>query len=103
MIATSRSLLMPVNRELSYECLKWADPKVYKMYVNLRYRGMTLEEAERDAESIYKLKMFILLNYELDELEANGEIEIINDHENEKIIVKNNNYNPKRDESEFVV
>jgi hypothetical protein len=63
---------------------------------------MTLEEAERDAESIYKLKMFILLNYELDELEANGEIEITNDYENEQILVKNNNYCPKHDREDFV-
>jgi len=94
---------MPVDRELAYECLKWADPKVYKMYLTLRYRGMSPEQIEKDAESFHRLKVFALLNEELDRLEANGRIEIINDYENEQILVKNNAYCVKHDRKDFVV
>jgi integrase len=34
---------VPIDRELAYESLKWIDPKVYRMYLRLRYRGMTPE------------------------------------------------------------
>jgi len=81
---------MPVDRELAYECLKWVDPKVYKMYLNLRYRGMSPEQVEKDPDLFYKLKMLVLLNDTLDELEERGVIEIVNDYENERIIVKDN-------------
>jgi hypothetical protein len=54
--------LMPLDRELAYECLKWIDPKVYKMYLNLRYRGTTPEQVEKAPQSIYKLKMLTLLD-----------------------------------------
>jgi len=94
---------MPVDRELVYESLKWIDPKVYRMYVRLRYRGMNPEQVEKDAESYYKLKMVILTNDALDKLEERGLVEIINDYENEQILVKKNQYNPKRDKHRFIV
>ena len=81
---------MPVDRELAYESLKWIDPKVYRMYLRLRYRGLTSEEIKQDLESFYKLKIVALLNEALDRLEARGLIEIINDYENEQILVKKN-------------
>jgi len=81
---------MPVDRELAYESLKWIDPKVYRMYLRLRYRGLTPAEIKQDLESFYKLKIVALLNEALDRLEARGLIEIINDYENEQILVKKN-------------
>jgi len=81
---------MPVDRELAYESLKWIDPKVYRMYLRLRYRGLTPTEIKQDLESFYKLKIVALLNEALDRLEARGLIEIINDYENEQILVKKN-------------
>ena len=87
---------MPVDRELAYECLKWVDPKVYRMYLRLKYRGMTPEQIEKDAESFYKLKAVLVLNDILDRLEERGFIEIINDYENEQILVKENKYNTRR-------
>jgi hypothetical protein len=88
---------MPVDRELSYECLKWVDPKVYKMYLNLRYRGMTREQVEKDPQSFYKLKMLTLLNDTLDELEERGVIQITNDYVNERILVKENQVDARSD------
>jgi hypothetical protein len=88
---------MPVDRELAYECLKWADPKVYKMYLNLRYRVMTPEQVEKDPQSFYKLKMLALLNDTLDELEERGVIEITNDYVNERILVKENQVDERSD------
>ena len=81
---------MPVDRELAYERLKWVDPKVYRMYLRLKYRGMTPEQIAKDSESFYKLKIVIALNDVLDRLEERGFIEIINDYENEQILVKKN-------------
>lgn len=94
---------MPVDRELAYESLKWIDPKVYRMYLRLRYRGMTPEQVKKDAESYYRLKIVMLMNDALDKLEERGLVEIINDYENEQTLVKKNQYNPKRDERGFVV
>lgn len=94
---------MPVDRELAYESLKWIDPKVYKIYLRLRYRGMTSEQVKNDAKSLYKLKMVMLTNEALDELEERGLVEIVNDYENERILVKRNQFKPERDEHSFVV
>lgn len=94
---------MPIDRELAYESLKWINPKVYRMYLRLRYRGMTSEQIRKDAESFWKLKIVMLMNDTLDRLEDRGIIEIINDYENEQILVKKNQYNPKRDEHGFIV
>ena len=94
---------MPVDRELAYESLKWIDPKVYRMYLRLRHRGMTSEQVEKEAESFYKLKIVMLTNDALDKLEERGLVEIINDYESEQILVKKNQYNPKRDKYRFVV
>lgn len=94
---------MPVDRELAYESLKWIDPKVYRMYLRLRYREMTSEQVKKEAESLYKLKVVILMNEALDKLEERGLIEITNDYKNEQVLVKRNQYNPKRDEHNFIV
>lgn len=81
---------MPVDRELAYESLKWIDPKVYRLYLRLRYRGLTSGEIKQDLESFYKLKIVALLNEALDRLEARGLIKIINDYENERVLVRKN-------------
>jgi len=94
---------MPVDRELAYECLKWIDPRVYRVYLRLRYKGMTPEQVKEDAESFYKLQIVALLNNELDKLEEKGMIEIINDYESEQILVKKNQYNPRSDEHGYSV
>lgn len=85
---------MPVDRELAYESLKWIEPKVYRMYLRLRYKGMTKEEIKQDAESFYKLRIFMLMNNALDRMEERGLIEIFNDYDNEQIFFRKNQYNP---------
>ena len=94
---------MPVDRELAYESLKWIDPKVYRMYLRLRYREMTSEQVEKDAESLFKLKMIAITNDVLDKLEERGLVEITNDYDNEQILVTKNQYVPERDERNFIV
>ena len=79
---------MPVDRELAYESLKWIDPKVYKMYLRLRYRGVTNEQIKNETESFYKLRIFMLINDALDRMEEQGLIDIINDYKNEQIILR---------------
>jgi len=98
---------MPVDRELAYECLKWIDPKVYRAYIRLRYREITDEEFQRDSVSYYKLRFIAHTLDVVDSLEQKGLIEVFNDYENERILVRlnqSNQYQPnKRDESGFVV
>jgi hypothetical protein len=94
---------MPVDRELAYECLKWVDPKVYRAYLRLRYREITDEEFQRDSVSFYKLRFIAQTLDVVDSLEERGLIEVFNDYENERILVKLNQYNTKRDEYGFVV
>lgn len=95
---------MPVDRELAYETLKWIDPKVYRAYLRIRYRGITDEEFQKDRISFYKLRIIAQTLDAVDSLEQRGLIEIINDYENERVLVKKNQYQPnKRDESGFVV
>jgi len=94
---------MPVDRELAYESLKWIDPKVYRAYLRLRSREITDEEFQKDSVSFYKLRIFAQILDAVDSLEQRGRIEIVNDYENERVFVRKNRYNPKRDESDFVV
>jgi hypothetical protein len=94
---------MPVDRELAYECLKWVDPKVYRAYLRLRYREITDEEFQKDSISFYKLRFIAQTLDVVDSLEQKGLIEIFNDYDNERILVRLNQYNPKRGEHGFVV
>ena len=94
---------MPVDRELAYESLKWIDPKVYRAYMRLKYREITDEEFQRDSISYNKLRFVAQTLDVVDSLEQRGLIEIFNDYENERVLVKLNQYNPKRGESGFVV
>ena len=94
---------MPIDRELAYESLKWIKPKVYRLYLRLRYRGMTKEQIKQDAESFYKLRIFMLVNGALDRMEETGLIEIHNDYDNEQILFRKNQYNSKRDEKSSIV
>jgi len=95
--------LMPVDRELAYECLKWVDPKAYRAYLRLRYREITDEEFQRDSISYYKLHFIAQTLDVVDSLEQRGVIEIFNDYDNERILVRVNQYSPKREEHGFVV
>ena len=90
---------MPVDRDLAYESMKWIDPKVYRAYLRLKYREITDEEFQKDRISFYKLRIIAQTLDVVDSLEQRGLIEIINDYENERILVRRNQYNPKRDES----
>ncbi len=83
---------MPIDRELAYESLKWLDPKVYRMYLRLRYKGMTATQIKEENDTFYKLRMFMLVNDALDKLEAEGYVEIFNDYENEQILLRKNQY-----------
>jgi len=97
---------MPVDRELAYECLKWVDPKVYRAYMRLKYRELTDEEFQKDSISYSKLRFIVQTLDVVDSLEQKGLLEIFNDYENERILVRfnqSNQYSPKRDESGFVV
>lgn len=95
--------LMPVDRELAYESLKWIDPKVYRAYLRLKHREVTEEEFQKDRISFYKLRIIAQTLDAVDSLEQRGLIEIINDYENERILVRKNQYKPNRDKSGFVV
>lgn len=79
---------MPVDRELAYETLKWIDPKVYRIYLRLRYRGMTTDQIKKEVDSFYKLHIFELVNDALDRMEAQGLIKILNDYKNEQILLR---------------
>lgn len=82
--------IMPVDRELAFEVLKWKDLGLYRIYCRLRYRGMTGDEVRRDYLNFYKLQLFELMNQELDRLEAEGAIEILNDYSDEQILLRVN-------------
>jgi hypothetical protein len=92
---------MPVDRELAYESLKWVDQKAYRAYMRLRYREIKEEELQRDSASYQKLQLLAQTLEVVDSLEQRGLIEVLNDYENERILVRPNQY--KRDESGFVV
>jgi len=95
---------MPVDRELAYECLKWVDPKVYRAYMRLKYKEITDEEFKRDSVSYYKLRLVAQTLDVVDSLEQKGLLEIFNDYENERILVRLNQYNPnKPSKNDFVV
>lgn len=94
---------MPVDRELAYESLKWIDPKIYRAYLRLKYREITDEEFQKDSVSFYKLRIIAQTFDVLDLMELRGLIEILNDYENERILVRKNQYNPNCDEDGPVV
>lgn len=79
---------MPIDRELAYESLKWTHPKVYRMYLRLRYRGMTTEQIKNEVDSFYKLHIHELVNDALDRMEAQGLVQIMNDYKNEQILLR---------------
>lgn len=89
---------MPVDRVLAYECLKWIDPKVYKAYIKVRYNDITDEELERDLISYYKLCMITQTLDVVDSLEQKGLIEIFNDYDNERILLRMKKNNTRLDE-----
>jgi hypothetical protein len=95
---------MPVDRELAYESLKWIDPKVYRAYMRVKYREITEEEFKRDSVSYSALRLVAETFDVLDSLEQRGLVEIFNDYQNERIMVRlNNQYNPgKREKSGYV-
>lgn len=96
--------LIPVDRELAYESLKWIDPKVYRAYLRLKYREITDEEFQKDRISFYKLRIIAQTLDVVDSLEQRGLVEIINDYENERILVRKNQHQPNKcDESGFLV
>lgn len=95
---------MPVDHELAYESLKWTDPEVYRAYLRLKYREITEEEFQKDRISFYKLRIIAQTLDAVDSLEQRGLTEVVNDYENERILIRKNQYRPsKRDESSFVV
>jgi hypothetical protein len=98
-----RLFLMPVDRELAYESLKWEDPQVYRAYLRIKYREITKEEFEKDRDTFYRVYLTEQLFDSLDSAEQTGMVEIYNDHKNERILVKVNHYNSKRDKSDFIV
>ena len=94
---------MPVDRELAYECLKWVDPKTYRAYLRLRYREITDEEFQRDIISYYKLRFIAQTLDVVESLEQRGLLEIFNDYDNERILVRLNQHNPQREEYGYSV
>ena len=95
-LSETNHLFMPVDRELAYESLKWIDPKVYRAYLRLKYREVTDEEIQKDRTSFYKLRIIAQTLDVVDSLEQRGVIEIINDYENERILVRKNQYQPNK-------
>ena len=96
--------LMPVDRELAYECLKWVYPQAYRAYLRMRYREITEEQFEKDKDSFYKVYLTEQLMDSLDSAEQTGMLEIYNDYDNERIMVKRNHYDTKKsDNRDFVV
>jgi len=94
---------MPVDRELAYECLKWVDAKAYRAYLRLKYREITDKEFQKDIVSFYKLRFIAQTLDVVDSLEERGLIEIFNDYDSERVLVRLNQHNPKRDEYGSVV
>lgn len=93
---------MPVDRELAYECLKWVDPKAYRAYLRLKYREITDEEFQRDIDSYHKLWYIAQTLEAVDSLEQRGFLEVFNDYENERVLVKVK-HNQKGGERAFIV
>jgi len=81
---------MSIDRELAYESLKWVDPKVYRLYLRLRLGELSEEEAKSDIDSLTKLYIITRMNDALEQLEAMGVIDILNDYDNERILVRLN-------------
>ena len=79
---------MPVDLELMFEQLKWIDPKLYRMFCRLKYRGMNGSQLESESETFSNLVYALNGAGHLNELESSGQIEIYNDYENEKVVVR---------------
>jgi len=95
---------MPIDRELGFECLKWVYPEVYRAYLRIRFREITEKEFEKDKDSFYKVYLTEQLFDSLDSAEQKGMLEIYNDYDNERIMVKDNHYGRRKSGNrEFVV
>jgi hypothetical protein len=93
---------MPVDKELAYESLKWVDPKTYRAYLRIKYREISDEEFKRDIASFYKLWYVANTLEVLDSLEQRGFLEVFNDYDNERVLVKIK-HNQKSEEHAFIV
>jgi hypothetical protein len=93
---------MPVDKELAYESLKWVDPKTYRAYLRIKYREISDEEFKRDITSFYKLWYVASTLEVVDSLEQRGFLEVFNDYENERVLVRVKQ-NQKGGEHAFIV
>ncbi len=77
--------ILPVDIELMFEQLKWIDPKVYRMFCRLKYKGMSGDQLKNEGRTFSNLMQAINFAYQLDVLEHSGDVEIYNDYENERV------------------
>ena len=80
--------VVPVDIELMFEELKWIDPRVYRMFCRLKYRGMTGEQLRNEKETFSNVRYALNGAVYLNDLEASGHIDIYNDYENERVVVR---------------
>jgi len=78
---------MPVDRELAIESLKRLDTKLYDMHRKLKE---VEDYVKNDIATFQKLRIYLLSLDALDNLEAAGLIQVINDYENKTILLKRN-------------
>jgi len=79
---------VPVDIELMFEELKWIDPRVYRMFCRLKYRGMTGEQLRNEKETFSNVRYALNGAVYLNDLEASGHVDIYNDYENERVVVR---------------
>ena len=79
---------MPVDIELMFEELKWIDPRVYRMFCRLKHRGMTDEQLRNEKETLSNVMYALNGAVYLNDLEASGRVDIYNDYENERVVVR---------------
>ncbi len=70
--------------------MKHFEPELYKIYLGLKHVGITGHEMEHRVDDVYKLVLYTDFIRALDELEATGHIEILNDYQNKLVAVKRN-------------